>query len=102
MKTQQFINKYQGSNNANLKVNTYDYRKDMFSDFPDMLTVPQVMRALNISQYATRALIHSGELRSRLVKGSYRVPKSSLFEYTYGSGKAADEQPTMYLLRRVC
>ncbi len=85
------------------------YSDNMFFNFPDMLKISEVMEALNITEYTARSLIRSGELRSKMIRGSYRVPKSSLYEFTYGTAQQptqsnkADEQPTiLYLARRAC
>lgn len=92
-----------GSYNETAQKNSnMNYPSFMFSSYPDMLTVHQVMSALNVSEYTARSLIRNGELESKLIRGSYRVPKSSIFEYTYSTKHKADEQPTLYLLRRVC
>lgn len=83
----------------------HNYLSVMFTDFPDMLSIPQAAKALNCSQYSVRMLVRTGELHARLVRGTYRIPKSSLFEYTYGSPKqshTADTQPIFHLVRRAC
>ena len=76
------------------------YPSFMFSSYPDMLTVRQVMSALNVTEHTARSLIRSKELESCMVRGSYRVPKSSIFEFTYNTRSKKDEQPTLYLLAR--
>lgn len=104
METRFSIHTWKGSYNETVQQDERkEYPSFMFSSYPDMLTVRQVMAALNVTEYTARALIRDGELESRMVRGSYRVPKSSILEFTYNTKSKKDEQPTLYLLtRRVC
>ncbi|WP_037076817.1 helix-turn-helix domain-containing protein [Pseudonocardia spinosispora] len=45
-----------------------------------LLTVAEIATALRLSKMTVYRMIHSGELRAILVRGSYRVRESSLRE----------------------
>ena len=53
----------------------------MFKEFPDILTVPQVAQALNVSTKAVYALVHANKLGWIRVGRSIKVPKFSLEEF---------------------
>ena len=53
----------------------------MFKDFPDILTIPQVAKALGIGTKAAYTLVNSHQLGAIRVGRSIKVPKFSLEEY---------------------
>lgn len=53
----------------------------MFEDYPDIMTVRDVMSALDIGRRAVYALIHNGQLRSFRMGPHHRICKSALSEY---------------------
>ena len=55
--------------------------KLFFSEYPDILTVPDVCKILGASDKTVRRYLQSGELRSVKVGRSYRIPKLFLMEY---------------------
>lgn len=55
--------------------------KLFFSEYPDVLTVPDVCKILGASDKTVRSYLRSGELRSLKVGRSYRIPKLFLMEY---------------------
>lgn len=55
--------------------------KLFFSEYPDVLTVPDVCKILGASDKTVRRYLRSGELRSLKVGRSYRIPKLFLMEY---------------------
>ena len=55
--------------------------KLFFSEYPDVLTVPDVCKILGASDKTVRRYLQSGALRSLKVGRSYRIPKLFLMEY---------------------
>lgn len=53
----------------------------MFKEFPDILTVPQVAQALNVSTKAVYALVRTQKLGCIRVGRTIKVPKFSLEEF---------------------
>lgn len=53
----------------------------MFEDYPDVLTVDQVSKALRICDTSTYRLIHSGTIGSCRVGRKFLIPKSCLIDY---------------------
>ena len=52
----------------------------MFADYPDILTVAQLQKALNISRQLSYELINSGQIRAFKVGNSFRIPKVSVID----------------------
>jgi len=53
---------------------------EMFSDYPDVMTVEQVQSALQIGKNSAYSLISSGNLKSLKIGRSIRIPKSYLLD----------------------
>ena len=53
----------------------------MFANYPDILSVNDIRRALGIGRTKAYELVRSGEIRSIRVGGAIRVPKKSLLDY---------------------
>lgn len=53
----------------------------MFRDYPDILTIPQVAKALGIGQKAAYALVNGHKLGAIRVGRTIKVPKFSLEEF---------------------
>ena len=64
--------------------------KLFFSEYPDVLTVPDICKILGASDKAVRRYLRSGELRSLKVGRSYRIPKLFLMEYMGLTHQSAD------------
>jgi len=64
--------------------------KLFFSEYPDVLTVPDVCKILGASDKTVRRYLRSGELRSLKVGRSYRIPKLFLMEYMGLTHQSAD------------
>ena len=64
--------------------------KLFFSEYPDVLTVPDVCKILGTSDKTVRRYLRSGELRSLKVGRSYRIPKLFLMEYMGLTHQSAD------------
>lgn len=55
--------------------------QNMFTDYPDMLTVAQLQQALHIGRNSAYGLIKSGGIRSLRVGKGIRIPKRYLLDY---------------------
>ena len=53
----------------------------MFKDLPDILTIPQVAKALGIGTKAAYALVNNHRIGAIRVGRSIKVPKFALEEY---------------------
>lgn len=53
----------------------------MFENYPDVLTVSQMRKALQIGQSKAYELVHSGDLRFITIGRQIRVPKTYLLDY---------------------
>ena len=53
----------------------------MFKDYPDILTIPQVAKALGISSKAAYSLVNEKKLGAIRVGRKIKVPKFSLEEF---------------------
>ena len=51
------------------------------SDYPDLLTVQDVMEVLRVGRIAIYKYIQSGELPARKIAEKYRIPKDSLISF---------------------
>jgi len=53
----------------------------MFSEYPDVITVEQLMEMLHIGKNAAYALLKSGEIRTIRIGRRYIIPKQSIITY---------------------
>ena len=53
----------------------------MFTDYPDIVSVFQLQKMLNISRQLAYELITSGSINAVKVGNSYRIPKISVIGY---------------------
>ena len=53
----------------------------MFKDYPDILTIPQVAKALGIGKKAAYALVNNKQLGDVRIGRTIKVPKFCLEEY---------------------
>ena len=53
----------------------------MFTDYPDIVSVFQLQKMLNISRQLAYELITSGSIKAVKVGNSYRIPKVSVIGY---------------------
>lgn len=58
----------------------------MFEQYPDMLSVCEVQKALNTGKNTVYRLLESGKLQSVRVGNKYRVPKVALIKFVNSSG----------------
>lgn len=53
----------------------------MFTEYPDVVTVNEVMKMLKVGRNTAWKLIHSGEIRAFNIGKSVKIPKKSVIEY---------------------
>ncbi len=56
----------------------------VFTGYPDVLNVKQVMSALHICRSGVYTLLKSGELHCITIGRVYKIPKTSLINYISG------------------
>lgn len=57
------------------------YYQVMFTDYPDIVSVLQLQKMLNISRQLAYELINNGSINAVKVGNSYRIPKVSVIGY---------------------
>jgi excisionase family DNA binding protein len=57
----------------------------MFHEYPDVLSVTQLCKALNIGYSTALSILQDGKLHSLKVGRAYKIPKFSLVEYLRGT-----------------
>ena len=65
----------------------------MFQGFPDVLTVPQLSRMLNINEKTAYQLVREKQINHFKVGRTYRIPKVAVFSYLNIVAGVADSQP---------
>ena len=66
-----------------LKKNKNNNKKvEMFKDYPDVVTVPQVMEMLHVGKTKTYRLLKTGQIKSKKDEsGYYIIPKIAVIDY---------------------
>jgi excisionase family DNA binding protein len=54
---------------------------EIFKDYPDIVSVEQLMEMLQIGQVLAYKLVKSGEIKSRKVGREYKIPKVNVIAY---------------------
>lgn len=54
---------------------------ELFKDYPDVVSVEQLMEMLQIGQVLAYKLVKSGEIKSRKVGREYKIPKFNVIAY---------------------
>ena len=55
--------------------------KRMFTNYPDVVSINELMTMLNIGKKTTYFLLQSGGIKSIKVGRQYRIPKRFIIEY---------------------
>lgn len=55
----------------------------MFDDYPDILTVQDIMQALDIGRNKSYDMLKHNQIKSIKIGSSYRIPKTFLIEFVY-------------------
>ena len=53
----------------------------MFTEYPDVVTVNEVMKMLKVGRNTAWKLIHSGEIRAFNIGKCVKIPKKSVIDY---------------------
>jgi excisionase family DNA binding protein len=62
-------------------VNNSDRRSEMFSDYPDIVSVDEVRKMLNIGRNAAYRLLQDGTIKSFKIGSVYKIPKIYIIDY---------------------
>lgn len=54
---------------------------EIFKDYPDVVSVEQLMEMLQIGQVLAYKLVKSGAIKSRKVGREYKIPKINVIAY---------------------
>jgi len=54
---------------------------NLFSEYPDVVTVKQLTKMLNIGRNAAYSLLKSGDIKTIRLGKRYIIPKKSVIEY---------------------
>ena len=57
------------------------FMKKMFSKYPDVVSVSELMDMLHIGKDTAYKLLQSGEIKSIKIGKKYRIPKNFVIEY---------------------
>ena len=57
------------------------FMKKMFSKYPDVVSVSELMDMLHIGKNTAYELLQSGKIKSIKIGKKYRIPKSFVIEY---------------------
>ena len=76
-----------------MTLSTKDAYGLLFQSFPDVLTVPQLSRMLNINEKTAYQLVREKQINHFKVGRTYRIPKVAVFSYLNIAAGVADSQP---------
>lgn len=62
-------------------------KNQMFTNYPDVMSVKQVQEALSISRLGVYKLLRAGEIKSFMIGNTYKIPKTALIEYVMKNTK---------------
>lgn len=55
--------------------------KELFADYPDVVSVEQLMQMLQIGQVLAYRLVKKGTIKARKVGREYKIPKTAVIAY---------------------
>lgn len=58
----------------------------MFTDYPDVVSVPQLMKMLSVGRHAAYELVGSGKIQCFKVGRKIKIPKIKVIEFMLGQG----------------
>ena len=61
---------------------------EIFKDYPDVVSVEQLMEMLDIGQVLAYKLVRSGKIKARKIGRDYKIPKANVIAYVL-QGEAA-------------
>lgn len=60
---------------------------ELFEEYPDVMTVQQVRKALGIGRTAVYRLIENHEIDCFMIGNAYKIPKTRLIEFVQRNSK---------------
>lgn len=57
----------------------------MFTDYPDVVSVSQLMKMLSVGRHTAYELVNSGEIQSFKIGKNIKIPKIKVIEYILGT-----------------
>ena len=64
----------------------------MFDDFPDILSVKDIMNALDIGRNKAYNLLQNNQIKFIRIGNTYKIPKTALIEYVLNNTVSAKFQ----------
>jgi len=55
--------------------------KKIFSNYPDVVSIPDLMKMLHIGRNTAYSLLQNGKVKSIKIGKQYRIPKQFIVEY---------------------
>ena len=55
--------------------------RKMFSNYPDVVSIKELMEMLKIGRFTAYNLVKTGELKSIRIGNQYKIPKQFIIEY---------------------
>ena len=65
--------------------------KELFSDYPDVMSVHHLRTALGIGRLGAYKLLEDGQIKSFKIGNTYKIPKTSVIDYVNQSCEKGDE-----------
>lgn len=60
---------------------------ELFEDYPDVMTVQQVRKALGVGRTAIYRLLENHEIDCFMIGNAYKIPKTCLIEFVQRNSK---------------
>lgn len=70
-----------------------DFYETMFRGFPDVVTVPQLSRMLNINEKTAYQLVREQQIHHFKLGRTYRIPKNAVFHFLCTATGVVDSHP---------
>lgn len=64
---------------------------ELFSDYPDVMTVQHLRSALGIGRLGAYKLLGDGKIQSFKIGNTYKIPKTAVIEYVEQSCEKGDK-----------
>lgn len=70
--------------------NTIQSSKELFSEFPDVMTVHHLRAALGIGRQGAYKLLEEKKIKSFKIGNTYKIPKSAVIEFIQNNCKEGE------------
>ena len=84
-----------------MKNNQIAEYQNMFSDYPDILTVKDIMKILKIGRTFAYSLLSSGQINYRKIGNKYYITKISFIDFINNSNEGANQWKDIYQYKMV-